>query len=55
MRRIRHLAVLCRDTLAFSSSVGALWLLPLLLILLITALAAITVHTAVPYVVYTFF
>ena len=34
---------------------GALWLVPVLVILLLTAALAVAAHTAAPFVVYTFF
>ncbi len=55
MRRLRHLGRLTRDLVAMSADVGALWLLPVVLILLLTALLIVTAHSALPYVVYTFF
>lgn len=55
MRRLRHAALLFRDVVQMSGSVGALWLLPVLVILLITAMLAVTAQHTVPYVVYTFF
>ncbi len=55
MRRVRYLGLLLRDMVEMSHSVGALWLLPVLVILLLTAMLAVTAQHAVPYVVYTFF
>ncbi|MCB1038103.1 MAG: hypothetical protein KDA94_01015 [Acidimicrobiales bacterium] len=55
MRRARHLLLLLRDLAEMSGSVGALWLLPVVVILLLTAMLAVTAQHTVPYVVYTFF
>lgn len=55
MARLRHLGLLLRDMVEMSGSVGALWLLPVLVILLLTAVLAVTAQHTVPYVVYTFF
>lgn len=55
MLRLRHLMLLGRDLVEMSAGVGALWLVPVIVILLLTAALAATAHTALPYVVYTFF
>ena len=55
MRRLRHLGLLLRDLVQLASTAGALWLVPVLVILLVTAILAVTAHTAAPFVVYTFF
>jgi hypothetical protein len=55
VRRLRHLGLLLRDLVQLSSAAGALWLVPVLVILLLTAALAVAAHTAAPFVVYTFF
>lgn len=55
MRRVRYFVLLVRDMTEMSGSVGALWLLPVLVILLLTTVLAVTAQHTVPYVVYTFF
>lgn len=55
MRRLRHLALLVRDVTEMAADVGALWLLPVVLLFLVLGLLITTANTALPYVVYTFF
>jgi hypothetical protein len=53
MRRLRHLALLVRDIAVFSGGVGAVWMIPLIAIVLAVAITVATVNTGLPYVVYT--
>lgn len=52
-RRIRHLGILTRDIAVFSGGIGAVWIIPLIAIVIAVSAAITTVHSGLPYVVYT--
>jgi hypothetical protein len=53
--RIRHFVLLVREFLAFSWLNGALWVIPVMLVLVIMMLAVTVGQAAAPFTLYTLF
>ena len=55
MLRVKHLWRLAREIVVYSGTNRAWWMLPLMVLLGVIALAVVTTQAAVPYAVYTLF